>query len=73
MEDEDCVQFMSVGEFADYLTFNFDDEIVDTMRKNKISGATFLKLSERQIEKMIPAVGDVVEMRELQARLKEQV
>lgn len=67
---------LSVEEFADFLSDIFDEDIVNIIQKNKIAGATFLKLSERQIEKMIPAMGDVVELRELQARvnsLKEQV
>lgn len=70
------MHLMSVGEFADYLTYDFEDDVVDIMRKNKISGSTFMKLSERQMERMIPAVGDLVQLREMQARLislKEQV
>lgn len=63
---------MSVEEFAEYLSDSFDDDLVDTLRKNKISGATFLKLSERQMERMIPAMGDIVELRELQQRLTSQ-
>ena len=60
------MQSMSVAEFADYLSNRFDEYVVDIMKKNKISGSTFLKISEIQIEQMIPAVGDVIELRELQ-------
>lgn len=71
MED---VHIMSIEDFAEYLSDSyFDDDLVDVLRKNKISGTTFMKLSERQMEKMIPAVGDVVELRELQERLISQV
>ena len=62
------VHAMSVDEFGDYLLEKFDEDVVEIMKKNKISGATFLKLSERQIESMIPAVGDVVELLDLQTK-----
>jgi len=57
----DTVQVMSVTAFAEYLQRRFDEDVVDVM-KSKISGSVFLKLSERQIECMIPAMGDVVEL-----------
>lgn len=66
---EDCLHTLSIAEFADYLSTKFDQDVVDIM-KNKISGATFLKLSERQLENIVPAVGDVIELRELQANGK---
>lgn len=60
---------MSVAQFSDFLSNRFEEDVVDIMKKNKIAGATFLKLSERQIERMVPAIGDVVELRELQTRI----
>ena len=71
----DTVCAMSVGDFANFLCEDeyFDEDLVAIMKKNKISGATFLKLSERQLEKMVPALGDVIELRGLQARLNSQV
>lgn len=75
-EMEDTVPTMSVGDFAAFLSEKFDEDVVEVMKKNKIAGATFLKLSERQMENMVSAVGDVVELKELQARitsLSEQV
>lgn len=66
---ENTVHSMSVGEFASFLYDRFDEDVVDVMKNNKITGATFLKLSERQMEKMIPAIGDVVELMEMQARI----
>ena len=47
---------MSVSEFAQYLSIKFDEDVIEVMQKNKISGATFLKISESQFEKMIPAI-----------------
>lgn len=70
----DTVRAMCVGDFADFLVDEyFDEDVVAIMKSNKISGATFLKLSERQMEKIVPAIGDVVELRELQARINSQV
>ena len=66
---EDTVHSMSVEDFASFLHDRFDEDVIDVMKKNKIAGTTFLKLSERQIEKMIPAIGDVVELMEMQARI----
>lgn len=45
---EDTVHSMSVDEFAVFLHHSFDEDVIDIMKKNKISGATFLKLSEKQ-------------------------
>ena len=38
---------MSVSEFAHYLSTKFDEDIVEVMQKNKISGTTLLKFSTR--------------------------
>ena len=62
---------MSVTEFAEYLSRTFDEDVFDVMKSNIISRSVFLKLSERQIECMIPAaVGDVVELMALQDEVK---
>lgn len=60
---EDSVKAMSVDEFADFLSLRYDGDVVVIMKSNKISGPTFLKLPERHIEKNIPAVGDVIELK----------
>ena len=69
MENSSSVHTMSVTQFADYLSDKFDEDVIDVMKRNKISGATFLKLSEKQLEKIIPAVGDIVEPKELQIKI----
>lgn len=59
----------SVGELCDFLSTSFDDEVVSAFRSNKISGSSFMKLSNSQIEKIIPAMGDAVELQALQDRV----
>jgi len=43
----------------------FDSEIVESFKSNKISGKRFMKLTETQIEKLVTAIGDVVELKGL--------
>ena len=62
---------MSVDEFCDFLSTKFDDDVVTTLRENKISGASFTKLSERQLEKLVTAMGDVVELQALQEKIQK--
>ena len=61
---------MSVAEFSEYLLNKFDEDVVNIIKNNKISGSIFLKLTECQLEQMIPAIGDVVELMGLQEELK---
>lgn len=72
MDTTSTVNDMTVNEFSDFLADRFDKDVVDVMKRNKIAGSTFLKLSEMQIERMIPAIGDVVELRELQIKINSQ-
>ncbi len=58
---------MSVAEFSAYSAKSFEEDVVEVVKRNKISGSTFLKLSERQMENMIPAIGEVVKLMDLQA------
>ena len=72
MASTSTVNGMTVNQFADFLADRFDEDVVNVMKKNKIAGSTFLKLSEVQLERMIPAIGDVVELRELQIKIISQ-
>ena len=71
MASEESVPVMSVDEFCDFLSTKFDDDVVTTLRENKISGASFTKLSERQLEKLVTAMGDVVELQALQEKIQK--
>ena len=62
---------MSVAEFCHFLSTKFDDDVVTSFRENKISGANFTKLSERQLERLATAIGDVVELQTLQEKVKK--
>ncbi len=67
MDIVEDLKSMSVAEFSAYLAKSFEEDAVEVVKRNKISGSTFLKLSERQMEIMIPAIGDVVRLMDLQA------
>ena len=43
---------MSVGEFCDFLSTKFDDDVIASFRSSKISNANFTKLTEQQLEKL---------------------
>lgn len=47
----------SLKELASFVSEKFDQDIADAFEKNKISGQLFLKLSEAQIGRMVPAIG----------------
>lgn len=51
MEDFGGIAFMSIVEFAAYLSATFDEELVDLVKRNKISGATFLNLTKKPARK----------------------
>lgn len=53
---------MSVGEFCDFLSTKFDDDVIASFRSSKISNANFTKLSEQQLEKLVTAVSDVMKL-----------
>lgn len=59
----------SVEQFSEYLAVKFDNDVVESFRANKISGSIFLQLSEEQIGKLVSAIGDVVEISNLQAKV----
>ena len=63
----------STDELCSFLAETFDEDVTESFRKNKITGSTFMKLSEQQIEKMVTAIGDVVELRALQSRVKKEL
>ena len=69
--EEKLIPTFSVREFSDFLAENFDDEVADSFKQNKISGSLFLKLSEDQLGRMVQAIGDVVNLTSLQSRIKE--
>ena len=60
---------MDVTQFCDYIAENFDEEVSDSFKRNKISGSVFLRLSEGQLGRMVEAIGDVVELQSLQSKV----
>ena len=48
---------------------SYCESISEEFVKNKISGSVFLKLTESQLEKMVTAIGDIVELQSLQERV----
>ena len=60
---------LNVHQFCEYLAAKFDTDVVESFRSNKISGSIFLRLSEEQLGKMVTAIGDVVQLSTLQAKI----
>lgn len=62
---------MSREELCDYLDGKgLDPEAVDTVRQNRLSGATFLELSKEHLKELFPVVGDRIAVSKLLESLK---
>ena len=57
---------LSVCEFAEFLGTKFDEDVVEAFRRNKISGSIFQLMSEEQITSLVTAIGDIIELQQLQ-------
>lgn len=56
----------SVEELSEFLLFKeLDDDIVDTLSKNKIGGKEFMALTDDLLREMFPIVGERVKVRKL--------
>jgi hypothetical protein len=62
---------LSTEEFADYLEKEYDDEVSEIFKKNKIDGSVFMLMNENQLSALVPAVGDVIRFQELQKHVKK--
>lgn len=63
------VETLTIEELGTFLSEkNVDDEVIDNFKKNKVSGASFLKLTESDLNDLIPSIGLRPEVR---AILKE--
>ena len=61
---------LTVGDLCKTLTEKFDEEVVETFRKNKIDGATLLELTQEDMKELgIFALGDRKKLAKLTARL----
>ena len=69
MEDLKLIPNFCIQELYEYLLEKFDDDVASSFRRNKIAGSHFLKLSEVQIGKMVPAIGDIVDLQTLQGEV----
>ena len=62
---------MSKEDLCDYLnTKGLDPEAIDTVKKNRLSGATFLELSKEHLKELFPIVGDRIAVSTLLESLK---
>ena len=53
-----AIESFTVEEFGSFLSDkNVDKEVIDSFRRNKVSGAAFLMLTERDINELVPSVG----------------
>lgn len=71
--EEKQIPTLSTKDFSIYITETFDADIGESFLNNKISGSLFLKLSESQIVRMVPALGDVIELQSLQSRVQDSL
>ena len=56
----------SVEELSEFLLLKeLDDDIVDTLSKNKIGGKEFMALTDDLLREMFPIVGERVKVRKL--------
>lgn len=69
--DVKTIPKLTVEEFGEFLSAKFDHDVIESLRVNKVSGGTFMKLNEQQIGWMVTAIGDVVELIELQKRVNK--
>lgn len=67
------IEEMEIDEFCDYLLKEkgFHSDVVTSFNRNRISGATFLDLSEEDLKDLVPVIGDRVDVRKLLVQLKE--
>lgn len=67
----DRVAKMSKDELCDYLKCkDLDPEAVETVKQNRLSGATFLELSKEHLKELFPVVGDRIAVSKLLESLK---
>ena len=67
------LQKMGVNEFCNYLLAErgVHSDVVSCFSDNRISGATFLELSEDDLKDLLPVIGDRVNVRGLLAEARE--
>ncbi len=71
--NEKAIPKLTVDELGQFLSSNFDADVIDSLRANKVSGGIFMKLTEQQIGRMVTAIGDVVELMALQSRVTKML
>ena len=65
------VSKMSKEDLCDYLnTKGLDLEAIDTVKQNRLSGATFLELSKEHLKELFPVIGDRIAVSKLLESLK---
>lgn len=63
------VETLCIEELGSFLSEkNVDEEVIDNFKKNKVSGASFIQLTDNDLNDLIPSIGLRPEVR---AILKE--
>ena len=67
------IEEMGIDEFCDYLLEEkeFHSDVVTSFSRNRISGATFMGLSEDDLKDLVPVIGDRVNVRKLLVEARE--
>jgi len=63
---------MSYEELGEFLQLNgLQDDIISSVMEHKLSGETFLELTEGDLKELIPTIGDRITIRRLLRALRE--
>ena len=66
MEGVENIKTLSCEGFSSFLeSSGVHEDVISTFVSNRISGSTFLKLSDDDLKELVPVIGDRVFVREL--------
>lgn len=68
------VDELTVNEFEEFLEDEgLSDEVVENFRRNRVTGAAFLQLTEDDLRELIPLIGQRTVVRELLKQSKQVI
>ena len=63
------IEKFDVEEFSEFLQQDFDEDVAEAFKKNKINGALFILMNETQLASIVPAIGDIIRLKQLQTSI----
>ena len=65
------VETLTIEELGSFLSEkNVDEEVIDNFKKNKVSGASFVKMTGDDLNDLIPSIGLRPEVRAILRRVR---